>query len=433
LSVVGGLAALGVLLSSPAGRIEGARALAPGQAAGQPSGQTSGPAAGNASAQPDPAIVSLVGRLNLERYKATLKELARFGDRREGTERNRRALDWIEAQLTTYGCTAIARHRYELPPPGAGRGGRGRGRGTARGEAPRVPAGTPDDPVRRGAGGKGYGAPTNNTNDPERQPDVALRELNRAPALPGPREQVYCTKIGLTTPSEMFIVSAHMDGVGYGEAVNDNGSGTALVMEIARILSAPEIVSDRSVRFILWNSEELGERGSQAYVAERRTLQGREDPPGSGRYPEPGWRGVIQHDMLLWDHGMPAPDGQVSPWQRPEADINIEFQVRSAMAAASQQLAWLVKDANFLYATDYPAAVGQHMQNTDSTSFMDHAPAVSLRENERRDFIGVGWNPHWHRASDLFATYSDKDFRLGLNAAQTTLAAVVELAGVRVK
>jgi hypothetical protein len=33
----------------------------------------------------------------------------------------------------------------------------------------------------------------------------------------------------------------------------------------------------------------------------------------------------------------------------------------------------------------------------------------------------------------VYARYSDKDFRLGLNAAQTTLAAVAQLAGARIK
>jgi hypothetical protein len=123
----------------------------------------------------------------------------------------------------------------------------------------------------------------------------------------------------------------------------------------------------------------------------------------------------------------------VSPWQRAEADLNIEFQVNSKMVADSQKLAWFFKDANFRYATDYPAFVGQHMQNTDSVSLMNHAPAISVRENERRDYIGFGWNPHWHRATDVFATYSDRDFRLGLNAAQTTLAGVAQLAGARLR
>ena len=61
------------------------------------------------------------------------------------------------------------------------------------------------------------------------------------------------------------------------------------------------------------------------------------------------------------------------------------------------------------------------MTNTDSTPFMDLVPAISLRENERGMHIGSGWDPHWHQPTDVFATFSDKDFRLGLNAAQTTL------------
>jgi hypothetical protein len=40
-----------------------------------------------------------------------------------------------------------------------------------------------------------------------------------------------------------------------------------------------------------------------------------------------------------------------------------------------------------------------------------------------------GSNPHYHQATDRYSTYSDKDFRLGLNAAQTTLATIARLAG----
>ena len=107
------------------------------------------------------------------------------------------------------------------------------------------------------------------------------------------------------------------------------------------------------------------------HVAQRMALQGKEDPPGSGRYPEPKWLGMIQHDMMLFDHGMPCPDGTMSAEQRPEADVNVEFQVNSKMAAESQALAWALESANERYATDYPAAVGSHMTNTDSTSFQD--------------------------------------------------------------
>ncbi len=140
---------------------------------------------------------------------------------------------------------------------------------------------------------------------------------------------------------------------------------------------------------------------------------------------------MIQHDMLLWDHGAPRADGSIAPEQRPEADINVEFLAGTRFAAESMGLAFLFRDANERYATDYPAAVGNHMVNTDSNVFMNLVPSISLRENERGMHTGAGWNPTWHQPTDVFATFSDKDFRLGLNATQTSLGAIAELAGAK--
>ena len=364
--------------------------------------------------EPDDPIRTLVAGLDLEKYKSTIKGLTQFGDRRQGTDRNRAAIDWIEAQLKSFGCTNTERVKYDYQPAPttSGRGGRG-----GRGALPR----------------KGHRGPTGVNNDPMKQPDEKLRALNSQPSTPGLREEVFCTKIGTTRPNEMYIIGAHMDGIGYGEAANDDGSGTAIVMELARVFHAPGVHTERSIRFILWNNEETGLNGSRAYVDQRKGLQGKEDPAGSGRFPEPKWLGMIQHDMMMFDHGMPRGDGTVGPDQRPEADVNIEFAGTSKMAAESQTLAWAFRAANERYATDYPATVGNRMQSTDSVPFQDEVAAISLRENERGAQIGSGWDPHWHQPTDRYATFSDKDFRLGLNAAQTTLAAVAQLAGASVK
>ena len=134
-----------------------------------------------------------------------------------------------------------------------------------------------------------------------------------------------------------------------------------------------------------------------------------------------------RHDAV--DHGAPRPDGSISKEQRPEADINIEFQSKAKFASEANNLAWAIEAANEKYASDYPAIIGSHMTNTDSVDFQDEVASVSLRENERGTQIGSGWDPHWHQPTDVYATFSDKDFRLGLNAAQTTLAAVAQLAG----
>ena len=363
------------------------------------------------AAAPDP-VKTLVERLDVEKYKATIKGLTQFGDRRQGTDRNRAAVDWIEAQLKSYGCPTD-RIKYVYDPPPAG-GGRGR----------------PNTGLAGGGGRpRGDKIPTGVNTDPMKQPDEKLRALNMQPTTPGPREMVYCTKVGTTHPDDMYIVGGHMDGHGWGEAANDDGSGTALVMELARVLSAPDVKTERTIRFALWNNEETGSQGARAYIAQRQDLQGKENPPGSGKYPEPKWLGMIQHDIMLFDHGMPLPDGTMRKEQRAEADVNIEFQSNSKMAAESMKLAWIFEAANEKYATDYPAAVGPHMTNTDSGPFIDIIPAISLRENERGVQIGNGWDPQWHQPTDVYATYNDKDFRLGLNAAQTTLGAVAGLTG----
>ncbi|MDB5735995.1 MAG: hypothetical protein JWN16_2632 [Alphaproteobacteria bacterium] len=379
------------------------------------------PALAQTPAAPDP-VLTLVQRLDLQKYKATIKGLTKFGDRRQGTQRNRDALNWIEAQLKSYGCTNTERLTYQF------------GAEPTHFVAPAKPNDS-DAPHFNvgGARARGFSRPTGVNSDPNLQPDVKLRALDTPPAVPGDRQEVWCTKIGTTHPNEMYIVSGHMDGIGWGEAANDDGSGTALVMELARIYSSPDVQTDRSIRFVLWNNEETGLNGAQAYVDQRKALQGIETPPGSGRYPEPKWLGMIQHDMMMFDHGMPRADGSVSKVQRPEADVNVEFQVESKFAAESEKLAWVLADGNEHYATDYPASVGRHMTNTDSTPFKDIAPALSVRENERGAQVGNGWDPQWHQPTDLYATYDDKDFLLGLNAAQTTLAAMAKLAGATLK
>src|SRR6266566_1739452 len=356
---------------------------------------------------PDP-IAQLVGRLDLERYKATIKGLAAFGDRRQGTDRNRAAVDWIEAQLRSYGCGGVARLRYEYQPT-----------------SPAGPRPARDTTHASGGGRyRGIRARTGVNGDSLKQPDARVRALDAQASTAGAREEVYCTKIGTTHADEMYIVGGHMDGIGWGEAANDDGSGTALVMELARIFASPDVHTDRSIRFVLWNNEETGLNGSRAYVEQRRALQGSKQ--------EPKWLGMIQHDMMLFDHGMPRADGTLAATQRPEADVNIEFQASSKFAVQAQHLAWVFQVANEKYATDYPASVGSHMTNTDSAPFQDLVPAISLRENERGTQIGAGWDPNWHQPTDLYTTYDDADFRLGLNAGQTTLAALAGLVGATI-
>src|SRR4029077_5123259 len=110
----------------------------------------------------DSAIVQLVARLDLERYKATIKGLTNFGDRRQGTDRNRAAVDWIEAQLRSYGCSGVARLEYEYKP--------------SQPSGPRPPR----DTTRAAGGGRyrGVRAQTGVNTDSLKQPDARVRALD---------------------------------------------------------------------------------------------------------------------------------------------------------------------------------------------------------------------------------------------------------------
>ena len=166
-------------------------------------------AATAAPAQAEDPIRVMVQRYTLDNFKTTLKGLAQFGDRRQGTSRNRAATDWIEAQLKSYGCTNTERIVYqydrrqlperwpqmldsmkryaEMTPTqrdawdaegrrlrdsataaaAAGRGGRGGGAGVGGGRG-----------GRGAAPQKGFRAPTGVNINPFFQPDTALRRIN---------------------------------------------------------------------------------------------------------------------------------------------------------------------------------------------------------------------------------------------------------------
>jgi hypothetical protein len=389
--------------------------------------QRGGGAAADSTNDP---VQTLVSRLDLEKYKNTIKGLAQFGDRRQGTKRNRDAVAWIEAQLKSYGCQNVERVTYQYnPPPPANNAGRGGGRGpitspNGRGRAGNGPGGSRiwSDMRERGV-----------NNDSLAKPDPAIRAINMEPTSPGERQEVICMKVGTKYPNEMYIIGGHMDGIGWGQAVNDDASGSAIVMELARILSMPDVQTERSIRFALWNNEETGLNGAKAYVDQRASMQGKESPAGSGKYPEPKWLGMIQHDMMMVDHGPPTADGKLSPEQRPGADINIEFASTSKFGEEAMKLAFFWRGANEKYATHYPAAVGPHMTNTDSDPFKDLVPSLSLRENERGSQIGGNWDPTHHQPIDVLTTFTDKDFMLGLTSAQTTLGAIGQLVGASVR
>lgn len=99
------------------------------------------------------------------------------------------------------------------------------------------------------------------------------------------------------------------------------------------------------------------------------------------------------------------------------------------MAADSAKLAAALQASNKTYAK-YPATIGSNMAGTDSIRFQNLVAAISVRENERITGIIRGSNPNHHQPTDKYESYAEEDFRFGFNAAQTTLGALGQLAGI---
>jgi carboxypeptidase Q len=65
---------------------------------------------------------------------------------------------------------------------------------------------------------------------------------------------------------EIVMVGAHFDSWHSGTGATDNGAGSAVMIEVMRILKALNLRLDRTVRLALWGGEEQGLLGSRAYV-----------------------------------------------------------------------------------------------------------------------------------------------------------------------
>lgn len=73
---------------------------------------------------------------------------------------------------------------------------------------------------------------------------------------------------GTTYPEEVVLFAAHYDSVPYSSGANDNGAGSVIIMELARMFAEKPPL--RTVRFVWFGAEELGLLGSFAYVEQHK-------------------------------------------------------------------------------------------------------------------------------------------------------------------
>ncbi|WP_306591562.1 M20/M25/M40 family metallo-hydrolase [Geothrix sp. 21YS21S-4] len=70
---------------------------------------------------------------------------------------------------------------------------------------------------------------------------------------------------GTEKPEEVVILSGHLDSWDVGQGAQDDGAGTVMVMEAARLLRTLGLQPRRTLRVVLWTNEENGLRGGKAY------------------------------------------------------------------------------------------------------------------------------------------------------------------------
>ncbi|UVO49594.1 M20/M25/M40 family metallo-hydrolase [Sphingomonas sp. SUN019] len=113
---------------------------------------------------------------------------------------------------------------------------------------------------------------------------------------------------GADAKAGYVMAGAHLDSWVAGDGATDNGAGSAMIMEAARILSAMGVRPKRTIRFALWSGEEQGLFGSIAYVEKHLATRGSPNDPnttGLSRYftwdkrwpitPQPGYRDLAAY------------------------------------------------------------------------------------------------------------------------------------------
>jgi Zn-dependent M28 family amino/carboxypeptidase len=73
---------------------------------------------------------------------------------------------------------------------------------------------------------------------------------------------------GSSKADEVIVIGSHLDSWALGTGANDNGCNVSLMIDIARQMKKLGIVPQRTIRFALWNGEEIGFFGSHAYTKE---------------------------------------------------------------------------------------------------------------------------------------------------------------------
>ena len=205
---------------------------------------------------------------------------------------------------------------------------------------------------------------------------------------------VYAVQPGTTNPDQVYIICAHYDDMpssGLAPGADDNGSGTAGVIEAARALRNYEF--QYTIIYAVWDAEELGLLGS-AYYAANTSLN---------------ILGVINMDMIAWDSNN---------------DNVAEIHTKNIANSVA------LKDSMLMINSDYsigiqPSVVNPGLTASDHASFWNYGyTAILLIENYYGDF-----NQYYHTSNDLISHYNFPYFEKCSKLCIGTLALMAKVEG----
>ena len=187
-------------------------------------------------------------------------------------------------------------------------------------------------------------------------------------------KNIIATQLGQTNPDDIYIVCAHYDSVAE-YCADDNATGVAAVIEIARILSQQCI--DNTIVYALWD-EEIGLRGANYYAQ-----QAADESNGNTR---DNILGVINLDMIGYDGDAPGTTG----------DNDFDIDVRNIANSIG------VKDDLLAILNTYTFDLNVSVVNPGTTA-SDHARFWN--QDYSAVLVGESWStddetPNYHSAND---------------------------------
>jgi Zn-dependent M28 family amino/carboxypeptidase len=199
--------------------------------------------------------------------------------------------------------------------------------------------------------------------------------------------------------TEYVMAGAHLDSWVAGDGAADNGAGSAVVMEAARILASLGVKPKRTIRFALWAGEEQGLLGSKAYVekylATRGAASASETPIENffrWRYqfpikPRPGYKDLVAYFNIdngsgrihgIHSEGNVAATPLFREWLQPFASMGANSVVASPTGGTDHVFMQAVGVPGYQFIQD-PLDYGSRVHHTSIDTF-DHLKADDMRQ-----------------------------------------------------